>query len=136
MTRLEYHGAGRGEPNLEVEDPALARQHGNGANTDPITEGPWEDCPDDRAASHEAEWKCRGYGAARCYIFPATKTYNGTVARGQLFESVTDSENAWGSNDCILIHSIDTHCITPSKRTALQNSTTLLSPADAGSPTT
>lgn len=36
------------------------------------------------------EWRCRGYGAARCSLFPCVRTYNTTVDAGSVTEILTE----------------------------------------------
>lgn len=40
---------------------------------------------DDRIGSDD-DWRCRGYGAARCSLFPCVRTYNTTVNAGSVTE--------------------------------------------------
>lgn len=35
-------------------------------------------------------WRCRGYGAARCSLFPCVRTYNTTVIAGSVAESLVE----------------------------------------------
>lgn len=36
------------------------------------------------------DWRCRGYGAARCSLFPCVRTYNTTVIAGSVTDSVVE----------------------------------------------
>jgi hypothetical protein len=42
------------------------------------------------AARNGADWRCRGYAAAECSLFPCTRTYHAQVINGALAETVVD----------------------------------------------
>lgn len=88
-----------------------------GRVVNPTTGAPWEDCEDNALSG---SWKCRGYGAARCWIFPSVKSFNSSVRVGQLEETVLSADNYWGSSDGILTNTVDTHCIDNDERDALK----------------
>ncbi|KAK7936633.1 uncharacterized protein PG986_015071 [Apiospora aurea] len=45
----------------------------------------WADC-DIPASQESGQWKCQGYGAATCSLYPCVRMYNATVENGQLKE--------------------------------------------------
>lgn len=85
-----------------------------------VTPAPWEDC-DYSIPMTDRPWECRGYGAARCYVFPAVKTYNASVEKGQLFETVVDVDTTWGSIHDHFYNSLDTKRITVDELSKLQD---------------
>lgn len=90
---------------------------GNLGRLKDITTGREFEC-DGEVPSSET-WKCRGSGAARCWAFPSVKVYNSSVQAGQLEETIIDADNAWDSDDGLLLSTLDTHCINDAEREAL-----------------
>lgn len=83
----------------------------------------------DNQPSSDDDWHCRGYGAARCSLFPCVRTYNTTVNAGSVTESLIehttletlrdrpywdptseDSGHTLGGPNLVLIN---TSCISP-----------------------
>ena len=42
------------------------------------------------------EWKCKGYGASRCHIYPCVKTYTASARMGVLTETLVRTSSTWG----------------------------------------
>lgn len=76
---------------------------------------PWPDC--NSAVSNKTDWKCRGYGASSCRLYPCIKTYSATVESGVLRENIVDISDSWGyaarpaPDWSPPMASLDTHCI-------------------------
>lgn len=83
------------------------------------------------------DWRCRGYGAARCSLFPCVRTYNTTVNAGMVTESLieyttleilrnkpywdTTSEyhGSLGGNYTLVL--VNTSCVSPDDKQQLLN---------------
>lgn len=55
---------------------------------DPTTGANLTGC--DSQPSSDDDWRCQGYGAARCSLFPCVRTYNTTVNAGSVSESLIE----------------------------------------------
>ena len=55
---------------------------------DPATGGPPEGC--DSSTSSNQTWRCRGYGAANCQMYPCVRSYSAEVTNGLLTETLVE----------------------------------------------
>lgn len=71
----------------------------------------------------ENEWSCRGYGAARCTIFPCIRQYEVAVSAGVVletmmrhtpFETLRNVSSVRGWNEPVLL--VNTSCLSPEER--------------------
>ena len=49
-------------------------------------------CADTLLGNSMGDWYCRGYGAARCSLYPCIRTYKGTVKNGKLQEQQLEQQ--------------------------------------------
>jgi hypothetical protein len=56
----------------------------------PMTQEPPDDC---NTAAAKDTWRCRGYGASTCLLFPCVRSYNASVEAGELVETETSRSN-------------------------------------------
>lgn len=93
--------------------------------SDPYTGDNITNCSDNNYHS-ENEWSCRGYGAARCTIFPCIRDYEVTVTAGVVSETMirhtpfetprnVSSGRVW--NEPVVF--VNTSCLSPEERSKL-----------------
>ena len=84
----------------------------------------WPEC--NSATSNKTDWKCRGYGATSCSLYPCIKTFSATSRSGVLRESIVGISNSWGyaanpaPDFSPPMASLDTHCINAHERQSLE----------------
>lgn len=54
---------------------------------DPVTGSPPQGCNN---AATNGTWRCRGFGAATCDLYPCVRTYETSVVEGRVTESLID----------------------------------------------
>lgn len=66
------------------------------------------------------DWRCRGYGAATCSLFPCVRTYNTTVIAGSVTESLVEHSTleilrnrAHGDEGQSRLVLVNTSCVSP-----------------------
>ncbi len=72
------------------------------------------------AQEGSASWRCRGYGAAKCKLYPCVKRFAGFVKVGSLQETLLDTSDQWSSNDTVFPTILDVQCLSPQERVDLQ----------------
>lgn len=97
----------------------------SGVGSDPATGDHVTNCSDINY-DPENEWSCRGYGAARCTMFPCIREYKVAVAAGVVSETMirhTPSEtpqnvsSGRGWNEPVVF--VNTSCLSPDERSEL-----------------
>lgn len=97
----------------------------SGVGSDPYTGDNITNCSDINYHP-ENEWSCRGYGAARCTIFPCIREYEVTVTAGVVSETMirhtpfetprnVSSGRVW--NEPVVF--VNTSCLSPEERSKL-----------------
>lgn len=90
----------------------------------PSTGKPWDDC---NSAVANQTWKCRGYGASRCWLSPCVKTFAASMQAGVLRETLLSSSYSFQtssgpySTELPITHaSLDTQCLNAHERHAVE----------------
>ncbi|KAK6854130.1 hypothetical protein PG995_009223 [Apiospora arundinis] len=95
----------------------------SGRQIDIVTGKKWADC-DLPTSKENWPWKCQGYGAATCSLYPCVRMYNATVENGLLKERLVTHSNDqqlavsnWHSksdgNGDSMITTLDADCLSP-----------------------
>ncbi|KAK4500896.1 hypothetical protein PRZ48_009088 [Zasmidium cellare] len=95
-------------------------------NTDPIMIGPLDPATGEQPsgcndAATNNTWRCEGYGAANCTIYPCVRTYNATMNNGALKETLLaqtpNSDITFGMpRSSTSMTTINATCLTPKQR--------------------
>lgn len=97
----------------------------SGVGTDPTNGDHITNCSDINF-DPEKEWSCRGYGAARCTIFPCIREYEVAVIAGVVsetmightpFETPRNMSSGRGWNEPVVF--VNTSCLSPEERSNL-----------------
>jgi len=76
------------------------------------------------AEEGQESWRCRGYGAASCTLYPCIKTFTAAVDAGHLEETLVDSApGEWGASEYAEIYgkaTIDVECLSEQDRLDLE----------------
>lgn len=100
----------------------------SGAGSDPITGDYITDCTnfDYDSDNSDNNWSCRGYGAARCTMFPCIREYEVAVTAGVVsetmirntpFETPRNVSSGRGWNEPVVF--VNTSCLSPEERSKL-----------------
>ncbi|KAK8041739.1 hypothetical protein PG993_006262 [Apiospora rasikravindrae] len=100
----------------------------SGRQIDMVTGKKWPDC-DVPASKENGRWKCQGYGAATCSLYPCVRMHSAAVENGQLKERlvahsnvqqslagsyrVIQDEKIPGGNGDSMITTLDAECLSP-----------------------
>ena len=75
-------------------------------------------CADTLLGNSMGNWYCRGYGAARCELYPCIRSYEGAVKNGKLQERQLDTAHSWSYSSAAFEPAVtlDTNCLSMKER--------------------
>ena len=85
-----------GPVQLVIGLPVLPGYDGRPSPMDPNTGRPPTGC---NTVASRSTWRCRGYGAAKCQIYPCIRTYNTSVENGAVQETLVATAGSLASNN-------------------------------------
>lgn len=104
-------------------------------HVDMVTGQKWTDCDDEE--EEDRNWKCQGYGAADCSLYPCVRTYEAAVENGQLKEHLVAQSgdqqlaasslaflsggNLASGNGDSMITTLDAECLSPEETNTVRD---------------
>lgn len=82
--------------------------------TDVATGRPFPVCAD---TAMKDDWRCQGYGAATCEVWPCVRSYNASMASGKFEETLISTLSNWSyyeGGGIYYLATVDTECLSQS----------------------
>lgn len=121
-----FAAMGRPSPASESIDFLLAKSDGSTMNS---TTSFRHDC---NTTTAKRTWRCRGYSATRCELYPCIRTYTATMHNGRLEDKLVSTFSDWGDgwmtygsgadleSGAEVSAILDTNCINRHERKSLE----------------